>query len=101
MEVQIVKKECTDGWPPIVYHNEVITKFEIMDGEPINGETIPVRLHLKPFALTGKLTPTQRAIRKKLNVSFFLKILMVDEDDRQYFQQRKITLYQAGEAVAG
>jgi vacuolar protein sorting-associated protein 26 len=93
MEMQILRKESTGSGSQIQTDNEVITHFEIMDGAPIKGETIPVRLHLKPFAKKGKLTPTQRAIHKKFNVKYFLNLVLVDEEDRRYFKQQEIVLY--------
>jgi len=93
MEMQILKKESIGSGSQTVVENEIITQFEIMDGAPIKGETIPVRLHLKPFARKGKLTPTQRAIHKKFNVKYFLNLVLVDQEDRRYFKQQEIVLY--------
>jgi len=100
MEMQILKKESTGSGPSVLNDNEVITQFEIMDGAPIKGETIPVRLHLKPFAKKGKLTPTQRAIHKKFNVKYFLNLVLVDEEDRRYFKQQEIVLYREKSVLA-
>jgi vacuolar protein sorting-associated protein 26 len=56
MELSIIRRETT-GAPPNQYNeSETITKFEIMDGAPIRGETIPIRLFLSGF----ELTPTFR-----------------------------------------
>jgi len=93
MEMQILKKESTGTGPQMLNESEVITQYEIMDGAPIKGETIPVRLHLKPFALKGKLSPTQRAVHQKFNVKYFLNLVLVDEEDRRYFKQQEIILY--------
>jgi len=93
MEMQILKKESTGAGPQVINESEVISQFEIMDGAPIKGETIPVRIHLKPFAQKGKLTPTYLAIHKKFNVKFFLNLVLVDEEDRRYFKQQEIVLY--------
>jgi len=101
MEMQILKKESTGSGPSVLNDNEVITQFEIMDGAPIKGETIPVRLHLKPFAKKGKITPTQRAIHKKFNVKYFLNLVLVDEEDRRYFKQQEIVLYREKSLLSG
>jgi len=100
MEMQILKKESTGTGSQVVNDSEVITQFEIMDGAPIKGETIPVRLHLKPFAQKGKLTPTQLAIHKKFNVRYFLNLVLVDEEDRRYFKQQEIILYRERPVLA-
>jgi len=56
MELSIIRRETT-GAPPNQYNeSETITKFEIMDGAPVRGETIPIRLFLGGF----ELTPTFR-----------------------------------------
>jgi len=93
MEMQILKKENSGAGPQMVMENEVIAQFEIMDGAPIKGETIPVRIFLKPLALKNKLTPTMRAVHKKFNVKYFLNLVLVDEEDRRYFKQQEVTLY--------
>ncbi|KAH9009524.1 vacuolar protein sorting-associated protein 26-domain-containing protein, partial [Lactarius hengduanensis] len=52
MELSIIRRETT-GSPPNQYNeSETITKFEIMDGAPVRGETIPIRLFLGGFDLT-------------------------------------------------
>jgi len=93
MEMQILKKESTGTGPQMLNDSEVITQYEIMDGAPIKGETIPVRLHLKPFAVKGKLCPTKIAVHQKFNVKYFLNLVLVDEEDRRYFKQQEIILY--------
>jgi vacuolar protein sorting-associated protein 26 len=37
--------------PNLYNESETITKFEIMDGAPVRGETIPIRLFLGGFEL--------------------------------------------------
>jgi len=93
MEMQILKKESSGAGPQVITENEVISEFEIMDGAPIKGETIPVRIFLKPFALKNKLTPTMRAVHKKFHVKYFLNLVLVDEEDRRYFKQQEVVLY--------
>lgn len=61
MELSIIRRETT-GAPPNQYNeSETITKFEIMDGAPVRGETIPIRLFLGGF----ELTPTFRDGKSK------------------------------------
>lgn len=66
MELSIIRRETT-GAPPNQYNeSETITKFEIMDGAPVRGETIPIRLFLGGF----ELTPTFR----DGNISFMMGV---------------------------
>jgi len=89
MELCLIKRE-TYGTPPnVVTESETLTKFEIMDGAPVKGESIPVRLFLDHF----ELTPTYRDIQSKFSVKYYLNLVLVDEDDRRYFKQQEITLW--------
>jgi len=46
MELSIIRRETTGTAPNQYNESETITKFEIMDGAPVRGETIPIRLFL-------------------------------------------------------
>ena len=69
--------------------NKTLSKFEIMDGAPVKGEAIPVRLFLGGF----DLTPTYKDVANKFSVSYILNLVLVDEDDRRYFKQKEIILW--------
>ncbi|CAO3626130.1 unnamed protein product [Mucor fragilis] len=58
MELSIIRRETTGALPNVYNESETITKFEIMDGAPVRGETIPIRLFLGGF----ELTPTFRGL---------------------------------------
>jgi len=60
-----------------------------MDGAPVRGESIPIRLFLSAF----DLTPTYKNIHNKFSVKYYLNLVLVDEDDRRYFKQTDITLW--------
>ena len=87
--------------------SETITKFEIMDGAPVRGEsrlfhekssvrradvdaalarnageTIPIRLFLGGF----ELTPTFRDVNKKFSTRYYLNLVLIDEENRRYFK---------------
>ncbi|XP_063721462.1 vacuolar protein sorting-associated protein 26A-like isoform X2 [Symsagittifera roscoffensis] len=89
MELQLLKKEITGQGTTRVEEEEMVVKYELMDGSPVKGETIPIRLFLIPLALT----PTFRDISKKFSVSYFINLVLIDEDERRYFKQQEITLY--------
>lgn len=96
MEMAIIKKE-TSGSPPNIYtENEPIAKYEIMDGAPVRGESIPIRLFLAGY----DLTPTMRDINKKFSVRYYLNLVLVDEEERRYFKQQEIILWRKGDPKA-
>jgi len=89
MELCLVKRE-TSGQPPNTYNEtETLTKFELMDGAPVKGESIPVRLFLRHF----DLTPTYRNVHSKFSVKYYINLVLIDEEDRRYFKQQEITLW--------
>ncbi|KAK0523740.1 Vacuolar protein sorting-associated protein 26 [Tilletia horrida] len=89
MELSIIRRETT-GAPPNQYNeSETITKFEIMDGAPVRGETIPIRLFLGGF----ELTPTFRDVNKKFSTRYYLNLVLIDEENRRYFKQQEITVF--------
>jgi len=93
MELSIIRRETT-GSPPNQYNeSETITKFEIMDGAPVRGETIPIRLFLGGF----DLTPTFRDVNKKFSTRYYLNLVLIDEENRRYFKQQEITIFRIPE----
>lgn len=89
MELSIIRRETT-GVPPNQYNeSETLVRFEIMDGSPSRGETIPIRLFLGGF----DLTPTFRDVNKKYSTRYYLSLVLIDEDARRYFKQSEIVLY--------
>lgn len=89
MELALQKRETTGAGPSAYSETETLTKFEIMDGVPVKGESIPVRLFLGAF----DLTPTYRNIQDKFTVKYTLNLVLVDEEDRRYFKQHEIQLW--------
>ncbi|KAG7166660.1 Vacuolar protein sorting-associated protein 26B-like [Homarus americanus] len=63
MEIAIIKRETTGSGPNTFNENETIAKYEIMDGAPVRGESIPIRVFLAGY----DLTPTMRDINKKFS----------------------------------
>ncbi|XP_067636952.1 vacuolar protein sorting-associated protein 26B-like [Eurosta solidaginis] len=89
MEIAIIKRESTGTGPNMFTENETIAKYEIMDGAPVRGESIPIRVFLAGY----NLTPTMRDINKKFSVKYFLNLVLMDTEDRRYFKQQEITLW--------
>ncbi|KAJ3311748.1 hypothetical protein HDV04_003760 [Boothiomyces sp. JEL0838] len=89
MELSIIRRETTGSGNTQYNESETITRFEIMDGAPVKGETIPIRLFLSGF----ELTPTYRDVNKKFSTRYYLNLVLVDEENRRYFKQQEITIY--------
>ncbi|TYZ57895.1 hypothetical protein PybrP1_010499 [[Pythium] brassicae (nom. inval.)] len=89
MELAIIRREIVGAGAEKHNESETVTKFEIMDGAPVKGESIPVRLYLAPYALT----PTYRNVQNKFSIKYFLNLVLVDEEDRRYFKQQEITIW--------
>ncbi|KAG8999371.1 Vacuolar protein sorting-associated protein 26B [Tulasnella sp. JGI-2019a] len=93
MELSIIRRETTGAVPNQYNESETITKFEIMDGAPVRGETIPIRLFLGGF----ELTPTFRDVNKKFSTRYYLNLVLIDEENRRYFKQQEITVFRIPE----
>jgi len=89
MNISLIKRETTGTGLDMNNENKTLSKFEIMDGAPVKGEAIPVRLFLGGF----DLTPTYKDVANKFSVSYILNLVLVDEDDRRYFKQKEIILW--------
>ncbi|XP_018397190.1 PREDICTED: vacuolar protein sorting-associated protein 26B-like [Cyphomyrmex costatus] len=93
MEIAIIRRETTGSGPHTFTENETIAKYEIMDGAPVRGESIPIRVFLAGY----DMAPTMRDINKKFSVRYYLNLVLMDEEDRRYFKQQEITLWRKGE----
>jgi len=89
MEVVVIKRETTGSAGSMVTQSENVGKFQIMDGAPARGESIPLRIFLKPY----KLTPTYVNVYDKFSVRYYLNLVLVDTEDRRYFKQQEISLW--------
>jgi len=89
MELEIRRREASGAGQAACNDSETIAKYEIMDGAPVRGESVPVRLFLSPY----NLTPTYDKVANRFSVKYFLNLVLVDDEDRRYFKQQEITLY--------
>ncbi|KAG2220671.1 hypothetical protein INT45_008214 [Circinella minor] len=89
MELAIIRRETTGAAPNLYNESETVTKFEIMDGAPVRGEAIPIRLFLGGF----ELAPTFRDVNKKFSTRYYLNLVLIDEENRRYFKQQEITMF--------
>jgi len=97
MEVAILRRENAKLGSNVYSNSENMTKFELMDGAPIKGESIPVRLFLPPL----DLSPTYRTIANCASIKYYLNLVLIDEEDRRYFKQHEVTFFRGdGEGQA-
>lgn len=89
MEISLLRKETSGQLPAVHTETDVISKYEIMDGAPIKGEILPVRLFLRQF----DLCPTYRNVASKFSVRYYLNLVLFDIEDRRYFKQQEIVLW--------
>lgn len=89
MELAVIRRESSGGGQNSYNESENITKFELMDGAPVKGEVIPIRLYLSPLPLT----PTYRSVNNTFSVKYYLNLVLIDEEDRRYFKQQEIALW--------
>ena len=95
MELAVIRRESA-GNPPNTYNDaETVTKYELMDGAPVKGETVPIRLFLAPL----ELTPSYRVANSQctFSVKYYLNLVLIDEEDRRYFKQQEVTFWRKGE----
>lgn len=90
MELAVIRRETAGSGNNTYNESENITKFELMDGAPVKGECVPIRLYLKPLE---KLTPTYRSVNNVFSVKYYLNLVLIDEEDRRYFKQQEIILW--------
>ncbi|SCU98413.1 LADA_0H12860g1_1 [Lachancea dasiensis] len=86
MELSVITRE-TCGLEPNQLSDSTSIRYEIMDGSPVKGETIPIRLFLGGY----ELTPTSNF--NHFSIKNYLSLVIIDEDGRRYFKQSEITLY--------
>ncbi|RNF07995.1 vacuolar protein sorting-associated protein-like [Trypanosoma conorhini] len=90
-EVGVVRKEYVGpGKPTEAMQTETLQKFEIMDGTPVVGEVVPIRLYLRSIP---HLTPTYPNVHNCFRVLYFLNLVLITGEGRRYFKQQEITLY--------
>ncbi|AAS52507.1 AEL178Cp [Eremothecium gossypii ATCC 10895] len=86
MEISLIKRE-TCGHEPNQLSDTTSIRYEIMDGSPVKGETIPIRLFLGGYDLTPNITSNYFSVKN------YLSLVIIDEDGRRYFKQTEIILY--------
>ena len=89
LELTILRREKAGNSSHVYNESDTVTKFEVMDGAPVRGEVVPVRLYLSGF----DLTPTYANVAQRYSVRYYLNLVLIDEQDRRYFKQHEIKLW--------
>lgn len=95
-EIALVRKEFIGpGRPNDPVETETLQKFEIMDGTPIVGEVVPIRLYLNAVP---RLTASYPNVHNCFRVVYFLNLVLITGEGKRYFKQQEIFLYRRGNA---
>lgn len=94
MELAVIRREAAGMGASSYNESENIVKYELMDGAPIKGECVPIRLFLSHL----DLTPTYRSVNNVFSVKYYLNLVLVDEEDRRYFKQQEVVFWRKNTA---
>ena len=97
MELALIRREAAGFAGAVTTESETLTRFELMDGAPIRGERVPIRMFLAGL----DLAPSLLNVAGCLSVRYYLNLVLVDEEDRRYFKQCEVTLYRNALGGAG
>jgi hypothetical protein len=77
MELALLRKETTGAGAgsPTTSDTHTLTRFELMDGCPVRGERVPIRMFLAPLDLTPSCAGVANGM---LTVRYFLNLVLVD-----------------------
>lgn len=90
-DLSLVRREMVGSH---VTDQEVLQRYQIIDGSPARYDTIPFALPLKNLM---DLTPSLRGIEKVGSVLYFVNLIIYDVEGRRYFKQQEIQLYREHE----
>ncbi|CCK73566.1 retromer subunit PEP8 NDAI_0G05830 [Naumovozyma dairenensis CBS 421] len=91
MELSLLTREISGMKPNTTIKDTITIRYEIMDGSPVKGETIPIRLFLGGYDLTPNMSCNYFSVKN------YLSLVIVDEDGRRYFKQSEVILYRTRE----
>ncbi len=88
-EVHLIKRETLGSGSNQIVESNLITKFEVIDGSPASGEIVPIRMFINSY----ELSPTYKDINSYVSVRYFLKFVIIDEEDKSFFKQQEIIFW--------
>lgn len=90
VEVCLNKKEIYGPTSNPIIESKVISRIEVMDGNPLLNESVPIRLYLS--SIEG-LTPTQKSIANKFSCQYLLNIMVHDDEGKRYFKSHQVEIF--------
>mmetsp|Transcript_6728 Transcript_6728/g.6952 ORF Transcript_6728/g.6952 Transcript_6728/m.6952 type:complete len:332 (-) Transcript_6728:45-1040(-) len=90
MELAIIRRESAGSGANTYNESESVTKFELMDGAPVKGEVVPIRLYLSHL---DTLSPSYTQVNNVFSVKYYVNLVLVDEEDRRYFKQQEVLFW--------
>ncbi|CCC67471.1 hypothetical protein NCAS_0A09130 [Naumovozyma castellii] len=87
MELSLITRESSGLQPSNYLIDSTAIRYGIMDGSPVKGESIPIRLFLGGYDLIPNMSCNY------FNVKNYLSLVIIDEAGRRYFKQSEIILY--------
>lgn len=89
MELSLLRRESVGYGDKSVKEHEILGRFEVMDGQPVRSDSVPLRLYLAQFPLG----PTYRNICGSCNVRYFLNLIVTDEADQKFYKRQELELW--------
>lgn len=86
-DLSLVRREIVGSH---ITDQEVLQRYQIIDGPPARYDTIPFSLPLRNLM---DLTPSLRAVEKVGSLLYFVNLIIYDVEGRRYFKQQEIQLY--------
>jgi vacuolar protein sorting-associated protein 26 len=90
MEISLIRRESLGTPDNTTSHSKTLEKFEVMDGCPDEGDTVPFRMCMRGVK---NLTPSYKAIHNRLFVRHWFMVTIYDEMGHKFFKQAEITFY--------
>mmetsp|Transcript_20000 Transcript_20000/g.20060 ORF Transcript_20000/g.20060 Transcript_20000/m.20060 type:complete len:143 (-) Transcript_20000:31-459(-) len=90
----IVKKETIQTIEGSYSENHLLGTFEVLDGMITKGDSVPIRVYLKPY----ELSPTYTNLLNKVSVRYYINIILEDEEGRSFIKQQEIILWRKEKA---
>lgn len=82
MYIQIRRTEAFNNGIASFKNDAIIAQYEILDGMPVRGDSVPIRFYLPSV----KLWPYPMNSGKNLTVNYNIRFFMVDENGKHYFK---------------
>lgn len=86
---QLIKKETISTSQGNYSENHLLGAFELLDGVVAKGDSIPIRIYLKPYALS----PTYTNILHRVSVRYYIHIVLEDDEGRTFTKQQEIVIW--------